>query len=99
MKFVYPLTNAEASPVVFTIAPADHFGAWKHAEANGWEIIGAFHSHPQGPEELSTTDVALAAEPDWVYLVVTRGSLRAFVLNGRQPSEIPVQLPTRHMGS
>ncbi|CAN5115484.1 hypothetical protein BH18ACT5_BH18ACT5_06320 [soil metagenome] len=97
MKFVYPLTNAEESPVAFTIAPADHFGAWKHAEANGWEIIGAFHSHPQGPEGLSTTDVALATEPDWVYLVVTRGGVRAFVLNGRQPVEIPVQ--TRQVAS
>ncbi len=99
VRFVYPLTNAQSSAVAFTIAPAEHFGAWRHAETNGWELIGAFHSHPVGPEQLSTTDVALAGEPDWVYVVVTSQGPKAFVISDRRAAEIPIELQTRQVGS
>jgi len=99
VSFVYPLTNDQASAVAFTIAPAEHFGAWRHAEANGWELIGAFHSHPSGPEQLSTTDIALAGEPDWVYIVVTSRGARAFVISDRRAAEIPIEVQTRQVGS
>jgi proteasome lid subunit RPN8/RPN11 len=91
VAFVYPLTNSQASPIAFTIAPAEHFGALRHAEANGWDLIGAFHSHPAGPSHLSTTDLALAGEPDWVYLVVTDLGARAFVIRDRAATEIPIE--------
>lgn len=67
---VYCLPNADASPVSYTIDPTGHFGALTDAERNGWQLIGAFHSHPQGPAYPSPTDVARAAEPDWLWLVV-----------------------------
>lgn len=90
VRFVYPLTNSQASPSAFTIAADEHFGAWRHAEAHGWELIGAFHSHPQGPEHLSTTDIALAGEPDWFYLVVTSQTLRAYQIVGRRAIEVAI---------
>ena len=67
---VYPTTNADASPSSYTIPPQEHFDALTDAESHGWQIGGVFHSHPHGPARMSSTDVAKALEPDWVYLVV-----------------------------
>lgn len=77
----YPLTNAAASPVRFTIAPEEHFGAMCHAEARGWEIGGVFHSHPSGSAVPSPVDLAQPHDPDWFHLVVglrPRRELRAW---------------------
>jgi len=70
IRRLYCLANADASPVSYTIDPAGHFAALQDAERNGWELIGAFHSHVAGPAYPSPTDVAGAAEPDWTWLVV-----------------------------
>ena len=66
---VYCLANADASPVSYTIDPGGHFAALTDAEHNGWDLIGAFHSHVNAPAHPSPTDVRGAAEPDWVWLV------------------------------
>lgn len=70
IRRLYCVSNADASPVSYTIDPAGHFAALSDAEENGWELIGAFHSHVDGPAYPSPTDVAGAAEPDWTWLVV-----------------------------
>lgn len=88
--FVYPLTNADHSPTAYTVAPEEHFGALMHAERNGWELIGAFHSHPRGPDELSATDLALASEPGWFYLVVTAEGVGAFRIAERRATRIEI---------
>ena len=66
---VYCLANADASPVGYTIDPTGHFEALQDAERNGWDLVGAFHSHVSGSAYPSPTDVRGAAEPDWVWLV------------------------------
>lgn len=70
LRMVYCLTNADHSAVSYTIEPTEHFRALQHAESHGWELVGAFHSHPESPAWPSTTDVRRAAEPEWVYLIV-----------------------------
>lgn len=69
VRRVYCLPNADASPVSYTIDPGGHFTALSDAERNGWDLIGAFHSHVSTPAHPSPTDVRGAAEPDWVWLV------------------------------
>jgi len=66
---LFCLDNADASPVSYTIDPSGHFRVLMEAEANGWELIGAFHSHVNARAYPSPTDVAGAAEPDWIWLV------------------------------
>jgi proteasome lid subunit RPN8/RPN11 len=90
VRFVYPLTNAEHSPVSFTIEPSEHYGALRHAERNEWELIGAFHSHPGGSARPSATDVERAAEPEWAWLIVSRGEIRGFRIAHRTVVEIEV---------
>jgi len=70
VRHVYLLENTDASPVSFTIDPIGHFAALGDAEQQGWDLIGAFHSHVAAPAYPSPTDVAGAAEPDWTWLVV-----------------------------
>lgn len=92
VSFVYPLTNADLSPIAYTIEPYEHYRAWRHAEAHGWSLIGAFHSHPTGPPTPSPTDLRLAAEPEWTYVIVSRGHIRGFSMTAGSANEVELAL-------
>ena len=93
LRMVYPLTNADRSPVSFTVEPREHLGAIRHAERSGWEIAGSFHSHPHGPPWLSATDLARATGgTGWIHVVLgmSDGAVetRAFRVDGVTVSEV-----------
>jgi proteasome lid subunit RPN8/RPN11 len=71
LRMVYCLSNAEHSPVAYTLEPREHFRALRHAEGRGWHLAGVFHSHIHSPAHPSPTDVARALEPDWLYVLVS----------------------------
>ena len=71
VRMAYCLTNAQASPTRYTLDPTEHFRAMRHAERQGWEIIGVFHSHTHSAAYPSPTDVQLALEPAWAYVIVS----------------------------
>jgi len=98
IRFAYPLTNANPSPLGFTVDPNEHFGAMRHAEGQGWEISGVFHSHPSGTASPSDTDVAMAWDPDWVHLIVGDGQLSAFRIRGGAVEEIGLWVVTTGVG-
>jgi proteasome lid subunit RPN8/RPN11 len=95
IRFAYPLTNSNPSPVTFTVDPNEHFGAMRHAEDQGWEISGVFHSHPSGPPTPSDTDVAMAFDPDWVHLIVGNGEIGAFRIASGEVESIGLWLVSR----
>ena len=70
VRMAYCLTNRERSRYRFTVDPGEHYRAWRHAERNGWEIGGVFHSHGFSPAYPSATDVAGALDPTWLHVVV-----------------------------
>ena len=70
LRMCYCLTNADRSPVTYTLDPTEHFRSLQHAERNGWELVGAFHSHSGSAAFPSSTDRRQALEPDWVYVIV-----------------------------
>jgi proteasome lid subunit RPN8/RPN11 len=70
LRMVYCLTNVDRSALRFTVAPHEHYHAWKHAERNGWRIGGVFHSHTESAAEPSEADVTGALDPSWVYMIV-----------------------------
>ncbi|HET9203924.1 MAG TPA: M67 family metallopeptidase [Acidimicrobiia bacterium] len=78
LRFAYPLTNADPSPVSYTIDPDEQFHAMSHAETMGWQIGGAFHSHPGGTAMPSMIDIQTALEPDWMYLIASPDEIRGF---------------------
>ncbi len=76
---LHPGRNLSDHPDRFQIDPADHFKAQKAARANGRRIIGCYHSHPQGAAQPSATDLAGAAQNDFLWLIAGGGALNAFV--------------------
>jgi proteasome lid subunit RPN8/RPN11 len=70
LRMAYATTNADHSPVRFTVAPEEHFAALRHAERQGWIISGSFHSHPASAPYPSRRDIEGGLEPDWLYLIV-----------------------------
>lgn len=91
----YCLTNVLASPTNYTIDPREHYFAIRHAERRGWEVAGVFHSHPHTEGYPSATDVRLAADPTWLYLILgmadrERPVLRGFTIDGESVTEVPL---------
>ena len=64
-------TNIAGSPTRFLIDPKDHIDAMRAARGRGREVLGFYHSHPQSPAWPSERDVAEAAYPDAVHLIVS----------------------------
>lgn len=68
---VYLLTNIDASNEHFSMDPKEQFAALKDARANGVNIIGNFHSHPESPSRPSEEDKRLAYDSSIEYLILS----------------------------
>jgi proteasome lid subunit RPN8/RPN11 len=77
--------NTKRSKTRFQVEPADHFAAIRRARAGGFEIVGAYHSHPSGPSGPSDTDRARLTDPSMFHVIVSLAhgtrTVRAFRLN------------------
>jgi proteasome lid subunit RPN8/RPN11 len=62
--------NALDSPTRFQIDPDDHFAAIKSARARGLTVVGAYHSHPVSAAVPSPRDLAEAADPELLHVIV-----------------------------
>lgn len=69
VKEAVATANTRASPQHYEIAPEDVLAADRRARAAGWQLLGAWHSHPTGSAVPSSTDRD-EAWPDWCYLIV-----------------------------
>jgi proteasome lid subunit RPN8/RPN11 len=63
--------NVKRSATRFQVEPADHFAAIRRARSAGREVIGAYHSHPNGPSGPSETDRARLADPSMFHVIVS----------------------------
>jgi proteasome lid subunit RPN8/RPN11 len=68
---IFPCRNADASARTYTVDSRDLIKAMRAAEADGGELIGVWHSHTHTDAYPSDTDVRQAAEPGWVYVLVS----------------------------
>lgn len=100
---VYPMRNAEGSPVVYRFDDTEQLKVFKEVEARGWELLGFFHSHPKTKAYPSRTDREIAhwrdpvtgeevpAHPGTRYLIVSLAErepvLRAFRFEGGKAVE------------
>ena len=71
IKKVYLLTNIDHSNEHFSMDPKEQLAALKDARANGYKIIGNFHSHPESPSRPSEEDKRLAFDPTIEYLILS----------------------------
>jgi Predicted metal-dependent protease of the PAD1/JAB1 superfamily len=84
IKRIYFLTNMDNSAEHFSMAPKEQFTAIKDMRANGWELLGNFHSHPASPPMLSKEDIRLAYDISISYLVLSLADPENPVLNAFQ---------------
>ena len=66
-----PARNVRRSPTRFQIDPADHFAALRLARSTGRLVVGAYHSHPNGPSRPSATDAAELNDAALIYVIVS----------------------------
>jgi len=68
---LHPARNIAVQADRFEIAPEDHFAALKTVRENGHELIGCYHSHPNGKAEPSASDLQGAGEEDFLWLIAS----------------------------
>ena len=97
VESVYPAVNALQSPTRFQVRVSDLLDALTAIESHGWgpDPIAIYHSHPQGPEGPSETDITEASYPDSVYIIIAfpsrpQPSVRGYRIAERQVSEVPL---------
>ena len=78
---VYLLTNTDESNEHFTMDPCEQLAAVKDARANGWELLGNWHSHPETPARPSVEDKRLAYDPTTCYLILSLENPEHLALN------------------
>jgi proteasome lid subunit RPN8/RPN11 len=89
------IRNAERSPVRFRMDPRAQWRAFQRIEAAGLDLVGIYHSHPNGPDHPSPTDIAEAAYPvAQVIWFKTGGTWRArgFLIEGGKSIEIALEI-------
>lgn len=66
-----PMVNAERSPTFYRFDSMEHLKVWKALEDADEAPIVIYHSHTGTEAYPSRTDVAIAAEPDAHYVLVS----------------------------
>ena len=90
-------SNAARNPATeYEIAPKELFQLTREIRAAGLELLGIYHSHPNGQNEPSPRDIEQAYYPDVAYFIVSpqqdaEKPLRAFSIINGQVSELEIQ--------
>ncbi len=104
---VYPGRNISPTPRVAYELDHETVARLIDFEDAGLELVAIYHSHPAGPEVPSEADIARAAYPDAVYLIVslvepTHPVLRGFRIVEGRVREVEIcctQPPSLQIGS
>jgi len=94
---ILPATNAASDPATgYEIAPQELFRFVREIRAGGLELMGIYHSHPNGKNEPSARDIEQAYYPDVAYFILSPRTdavrpVRAFAIQGGISTEIEIQ--------
>ena len=97
ISHIYIIENILHSPVAYEMDPQQQLEAMLNLEDLDLELLAAYHSHPQGPQTPSETDIAKAYYPDLAQIIVSLHDqlnpiVRAFTIANEQVTEIRLQL-------
>jgi [CysO sulfur-carrier protein]-S-L-cysteine hydrolase len=95
---VFRATNAEASPVRYSLDPREQYRITMEIEDRGWELGAIYHSHTRSEPYPSQTDVNLAFYPDAIYVIVSlrkpdEPEVRAFRIADERVEEVTLSVP------
>jgi len=74
---VHPVRNLSRDRDRFEIDPAEHFRLLRKLRGTSREILGCYHSHPNGRAALSPRDRENGSSDGFVWLVVAFGGQRS----------------------
>lgn len=90
---VWPVPNADQSATSYRMDGPEFAAAMVGCD---FEPLGIFHSHPAGPAVPSPTDIAEAAYPESIYVVISLQirppSVRAFNIMAGHVTEIQLDI-------
>lgn len=97
---VYPIKNiAGECDHLFAMDPQQQIDAMRRMRENGEELFAIYHSHPHAPATPSALDLAQAAYPEALYLIVslnTKGVLemQGYRLHGQHLAPVELEMIT-----
>lgn len=94
---LYPMTNAERSPVIYRMEPKEQLRVFNEIEDEGLKLLAIYHSHTRSAAYPSDTDVRLAYYPEAVYLILSLQDpdepvLRGFRIDDGRITEVGLEL-------
>jgi proteasome lid subunit RPN8/RPN11 len=90
--------NVHAAPATaYEIAPDELFRIFREIRAQGFELLGIYHSHPTGENAPSPADIERAYYPDAAYVIVSplfnaKNPVRAFRIQNASAKELEIIL-------
>ncbi len=95
VKEIISIRNQAASPTRFRMDPEEQLRAFEHMESEGMDLLGIYHSHPEGPDRPSPTDIAEAAYQS-VYVIWWRAqgnwSVRGWWIEDGRLSDVKLEI-------
>jgi len=94
----YPAKNVAANPATaYEIAPREIFDLMREMRAAGLDLLGIYHSHPNGKNEPSPRDIESAYYPDAAYFIISPlptapRPIRAFSIRDGRVMELEIQI-------
>ena len=94
----FPASNAARNPPTeYEIASKELFQLTRDIRAAGLQLLGIYHSHPNGKNEPSARDIEQAYYPDVAYFIISalpdaKKPVRAFSISDGQVSELEIQV-------
>jgi len=78
------MKNVDASPVHYSMDPAQQFEAARNCRHEGFCIRAVYHSHPETPARPSAEDIKLAYDPALSYVIIslseTNPHVKSFII-------------------
>jgi [CysO sulfur-carrier protein]-S-L-cysteine hydrolase len=94
---ILPANNVLASATAYEIAPQELFQHMREIRRAGLELMGIYHSHPNGDNTPSARDIEQAYYPDVAYFILSPrhdapNPVRAFTIQNGKAVEVDIQI-------
>jgi [CysO sulfur-carrier protein]-S-L-cysteine hydrolase len=95
---VFPAKNVALNPTTsYEVAPLEIFHRMREMRDAGLELLGIYHSHPNGKNEPSARDIELAYYPDTPYFILSPLAdsirpVRAFLIGDGHVTELRIEI-------